>query len=119
MITEISIKNYRFFKGKHAFSFVSTKDEDLSEWNTFEVVKNSVFLRPLSFTGPMRVESQFPLRSLLFNFPSISGHRQQEEDSNRNRPISFLIVDILFPTVIHKSFRVPYVLALVTNLPGQ
>jgi AAA15 family ATPase/GTPase len=90
MIAEFSVENFRSFKEKQTFSLVSTKDDKLSESNTFEANKNLRFLRSAIIYGANASGKSNFFNALVFflHFAVNSGPRKQIGDTIETEPFA-------------------------------
>lgn len=88
MIAEFTVENFRSFKEKRTFSLVSTKDEKLSESNTFMSGKNLRFLKSATIYGANASGKSnfFNALSFFLNFSVNSGPRKQIGDPIETEP---------------------------------
>jgi AAA15 family ATPase/GTPase len=90
MIAEFSIGNFRSFKEKHTFSLISTKDDKLSETNTFESGKGLRFLKSAIMYGANASGKSNFFNALVFflKFSVNSGPRKQIGDTIETEPFA-------------------------------
>jgi len=90
MIAEFTVENYRSFKGRHTFSLISTKDNELSELNTFESGKKLRFLKSAVIYGANASGKSNFFNALLFflTFSVYSGPHKQVEDPIEAEPFT-------------------------------
>jgi len=90
MIAEFTVENFRSFKEKHTFSLISTKDNNLSELNTFEVNKNIRLLKSAVIYGANASGKSNFFKALVFflKFSVLSGPQKQTEDPIDTEPFA-------------------------------
>jgi len=90
MIAEFTVENFRSFKEKCTFSLISTKDNDLSETNTFEINKNLRFLKSAVIYGANASGKSNFFNALVFflRFSVFSGPKKQAEDPIDTEPFA-------------------------------
>jgi len=82
MIAEFTIENFCSFKDRNKFSLISTKDNNLSESNTFIANKNLSFLKSAVIYGANASGKTNFFAALVFflKFSVLSGPQKQTED---------------------------------------